>query len=234
MSAPAIRKELAALGSPEKAKHLSRFFKTGKGEYGEGDRFLGVTVPEQRKVARKWAGLDREGAAALLDSPFHEHRLTALLILVEQYRKLDGAGMEEMFIFYRSKIPHINNWDLVDLSAPKIPGDFMLRNPESRALLPVMAASDNLWERRIAVLSTYPLIKKAQFGEALTLYRSLLGDGHDLMHKAVGWMLREMGKVDRKAEEEFLEEHRLVMPRTMLRYAIEHFDKAQKAHFMSR
>ena len=227
-----IKEELQKIHDPEKAKNLSKFFKTGKGQYGEGDIFLGIKVPDQRKIARKYSGIPLDDIGLLLKSNIHEFRLTSVLILVQNYRKEDFDGKKEIFEFYLSHMKNINNWDLVDSSAPYILGDFLL--DKDKSILYRLARSDNLWERRIAILSTFAFIKDNKFEDSLNIAEILVFDKHDLIHKAVGWMLREIGKRDDRTEEEFLEKYYRKMPRTMLRYAIEKFDNDKKKLFLSR
>jgi len=234
-SAAKVKAELGNLSNPEKAAHLSRFFKTGPGEYGEGDRFIGVRVPEQRRIARRYGSLPLEEIERLLASPIHEHRLTGLLILVNQFaRGKKESSRREIVDFYLSRLGRVNSWDLVDLSAPKILGEHLVRHPEERAMLSNMAESSRLWERRAAVMATLPMIKRGQFDELLALAEARLTDTHDLMHKAVGWMLREIGKVDMAVLEDFLKMHAGAMPRTMLRYAVERLAPARRQYFMGR
>ncbi|MHB8883424.1 MAG: DNA alkylation repair protein [Thermodesulfovibrionales bacterium] len=227
-----ILNELTTLADPEKAKLLARFFKTGKGEYGEGDQFLGIMVPQQRSVAKKYQEASLPVLKRLLASRVHEHRLVSLLILLQKYRKADAAGRKTYADFYLQNIRRINNWDLVDLSAPRILGDHLLDKDTS--LLFRLAASGNVWERRIAVMSTFAFINQRRFEDSLKLAAMLLDDRHDLIHKAVGWMLREIGKRDQAAEETFLKEHCREMPRTMLRYAIERFDEKKRKFYMKK
>ncbi len=234
MSLSQLKKDLKQLSDSERARNLSRFFKTGKGEYGEGDRFLGVRVPDQRKVAREHRDLPLGQVEKLLHSGIHEHRLTALLILVEKFSRASGDSGEEVYEFYLRNTEYVNNWDLVDLSAPKIVGGYLSDRPDERGVLYEFAESDSLWERRIAVLSTFAFIKDGQFQDTLIISRILLDDKQDLIHKAVGWMLREVGKADLAVEEEFLDGHYQTMPRTMLRYAIERFDDEKKRHYMQK
>ncbi|MBF0369698.1 MAG: DNA alkylation repair protein [Magnetococcales bacterium] len=230
-----VKTDLDGLGSPEKAQHLSRFFKTGPGEYGEGDRFIGVRVPQQRAVAKRYRGLPLSEIDLLLASPIHEHRLTGLLILVDRYQKgQEESERIEIVTFYLSRLHRVNNWDLVDLSAPKIFGEHLLHHPGERKKLFTLVQSSHLWERRIAVVATWPLLKQKQFDELLTLAETLLTDRHDLIHKAVGWMLREAGKVDLAILEGFLDQHAKIMPRTMLRYAIEKLSPKRRKHYMGR
>ena len=227
-----IKSDLSQLGNPEKARILSRFFKTAKGQYGEGDIFLGIPVPEQRKVAKKYSNLPLNDLQELLSSEVHEHRLTALLILVNKYNKADSASKTIIFNFYMKNTTNINNWDLVDLSAPKIVGDYLLN--KDRSVLFKLARSDNLWERRIAVLSTFTFIKNNDFKDTLKISKVLLLDDHDLIHKAVGWMLREIGKRDQEIEERFLKKHYTQMPRTMLRYAIEKLNERKRKFYLGK
>ncbi len=232
-----IKQELHHHANPTKAKILQRFFKTGQGEYGEGDIFLGVVVPETRKIAKKYTSLTFPEILTLLQSKIHEERLTALLILVEQYQK-NLEKRKKIFDFYLENIPHINNWDLVDLSADKIVGrflyDFGKDYPVYKILLKKLAESSNIWERRIAIIATFYFIKQNHFEETFDIAELLLEDKHDLIHKAVGWMLREAGKRNQEFEEQFLKEHYKKMPRTMLRYAIERFDKGKRLWYMKR
>ncbi len=227
-----IEEEFQKIRDPEKAKNLSKFFKTGKGQYGEGDIFLGIKVPDQRKIARKYSGIPLDDIGKLLKSNIHEFRLTSLLILVLKYKKEEFDGKKEIVDFYLSHMKNINNWDLVDSSAPYILGDFLL--DKDKSILYRLARSDNLWERRIAILSTLAFIKDNKFEDSLNIAEILVFDKHDLIHKAVGWMLREIGKRDDRTEEEFLEKYYRKMPRTMLRYAIEKFDNDKKKLFLSR
>jgi len=227
-----IEEEFQKIRDPEKAKNLSKFFKTGKGQYGEGDIFLGIKVPDQRKIASKYSGIPLDDIGLLLKSNIHEFRLTSVLILVQNYRKEDFDGKKEIFEFYLSHMKNINNWDLVDSSAPYILGDFLL--DKDKSILYGLARSDNLWERRIAILSTFAFIKNNKFEDSLNIAEILVFDKHDLIHKAVGWMLREIGKKDERTEEEFMAKYYRKMPRTMLRYAIEKFDNDKKKLFLSR
>jgi len=227
-----LKEELQEIQDPEKAKILLKFFKTGKGQYGEGDIFLGIKVPQQRKIAKKYSGIPLDDIGELLKSNIHEFRLTSLLILVLKYKKEDFNGQKEIVDFYLSHMEDINNWDLVDSSAPYILGDFLL--DQDKSILYRLAKSDNLWERRTAMLSTFAFIKKNKFEEALNVAEILLFDKHDLIHKAVGWMLREIGKRDIRTEEGFLEKHHREMPRTMLRYAMEKFDDDKRKSYLSR
>jgi len=225
-----LQKKIKELGSPEVSKTMQLFFKTGKGEYGEGDIFAGLKVPSQRKLAREFRDLSLTDLKILLNSPVHEERLISLFILVDKYGKGDKQEKEAIFSFYLKYRKGINNWDLVDLSAPKIIGKHLLNKDKS--LLFKFALSKNLWERRIAILSTYEFIKNNDFDLALQISEMLLKDKHDLIHKAVGWMLREIGKRDLQAEESFLKIHYKKMPRTMLRYAIEKFPETKRKKYL--
>jgi len=227
-----IKKELLGLGNSERAQKLSGFFKTGKGQYGEGDVFLGIPVPQQRKVAKRYVDLSLADLQELLRSEIHEHRLTALLILVSKYGNADNSGKEEIFGFYLKNTVYVNNWDLVDLSAPKIVGDYLVNR--DRSVLFKLAKSSSLWERRIAVLATSAFIGNNDFEDALAISKLLLVDEHDLIHKAVGWMLREIGKRDQEVLEEFLNEYSTRMPRTMLRYSIEKFSDDKRKYYLTR
>lgn len=225
-----IEKDLLRLKKPNKAKILGRFFKTGKGEYGEGDVFLGLSVPQQRQVAKKYSDLTFKELQELLSSKIHEHRLTALFILMMKYKKSTDGEKKDIFDFYLGNTKNINNWDLIDLSAPSIVGDYLLEN--DRSVLYKLAMSKNLWEKRIAMLSTYAFIRRGQFTDTLKISEILLNDTHDLIHKAVGWMLREVGKKDQKTEEKFLQKHYRQMPRTMLRYAIEKLPEEKRKYYL--
>jgi 3-methyladenine DNA glycosylase AlkD len=233
-TADEVRKALRALGSPEKAAQLARFFKTGPGEYGEGDRFLGVRVPQQRALVRRFPGLPLAEAVALLRGGLHEERLTALLFLVRTFQKArDDEGREAVVRAYLANLRWVDNWDLVDSSAPYLLGPWLLRR--DRALLWKLARSKVLWQRRVAVLSTFRFIVEGESRGTLALAAALLGDGEDLMHKAVGWMLREVGKRVSLADlRGFLGQHAARMPRTMLRYAIERLPEAERKRWMAQ
>ncbi len=230
MNAKDITTELIRLANPEIAAHSQRFFKTGPGEYGEGDRFLGIRVPALRRMAKAARAIDLPQAATLVRSPFHEVRLCGLLILVEQFRRADDAGQKAIYDCYLEHTPHINNWDLVDASAPAIIGGHLMAR--SRRPLHRLARSADLWERRIAIMATLTFIKAGDFGETLKIAERLLGDDEDLIHKATGWMLREIGNRDRHAEEAFLQAHYRQMPRTMLRYAIERLPERRRQQYL--
>lgn len=227
-----IEQEIRGYIDPVKREYLPNFFKTGKGQYGEGDKFLGVVVPNTRLVAKRHKDAPFEVMAALLQSEWHECRLCALLMLVERFKKSDEKERKAIYDFYLSQTARINNWDLVDLSAPGIVGEYLKDKP--RADLYRLADSELLWDQRIAVVSTYTLIKNNDFIDILALSERLLHHKHDLMQKAVGWMLREMGKRDKDLLVQFLEKHSKVMPRTMLRYAIEKFLEEERQEFLKR
>lgn len=227
-----LKEDMKKLADPEKAAILVRFFKTGKGQYGEGDIFLGITVPAQRRVAGKYAGLSLGDIHGLLSSKIHEHRLVALLILVQQYKKAGPEDRQVIVDFYLKNTRHINSWDLVDLSAGNILGDYL--HDKDRSILYRLAGSAELWERRIAIMSTFAFIRNNDFKDTLSISKLLLKDKHDLIHKAVGWMLREVGKRNLKTEEEFLKGHFRQMPRTMLRYAIERFDDTKRRSYLAK
>ena len=222
--------ELKKAGSKKDAEILQWFFKTGKGEYGEGDKFLGIRVPKIREIAKKYKKLTPEEINKALKSKYHEERLCALLILVEKYSKAGEGEKEEIVKFYLANTKYINNWDLVDLTAPKILGKHLLNR--NRKILTKLSRSENLWERRISILSTFEFIRNKDFSDTLKISKKLLKDEQDLIHKAVGWMLREIGKRDLKTEEEFLKKHYNKMPRTMLRYAIEKFPEKKRLAYL--
>ena len=227
-----IKNELSRLSDPYRARKSSRFFKTGKGQYGEGDLFIGITVPEQRKIAKKYDNLSLDDLQELLNSKIHEHRFIALVILISKYRKAEEPGKEEIFVFYLKNTKNVNNWDLVDLSAPRIVGNYLL--DKKRSVLYKLVKSNSLWERRISILSTFAFIDNNDFEDALNISGLLLHDKHDLIHKAVGWALREIGKRDQNVEEQFIAKHHLHMPRTMLRYAIEKFDEKKRKKYLTK
>jgi 3-methyladenine DNA glycosylase AlkD len=229
-SAVAIHRRLAALGDARRAAVLQRFFKTGPGEYGEGDRFLGLTVPVLRRLAREYDTLPRRSVVALLRSPWHEARQLALFILVRQHARAAAAGRAEIARLYLAHTACINNWDLVDCSAEHIVGPHA-RDHDGR-LLDRLARSPVVWERRIAIVATFGFIKRGDVPDTLRIARQLLDDPHDLIHKAVGWMLREVGKRDPTAARAFLDAHAAHMPRTMLRYAIERLPPATRRRYL--
>lgn len=230
MKAEDVQKELAALATPEVEAIMRRFFKTGPGQYGEGDRFRGIKVPVTRKAAAGYRALGFPEVKRLLSSKYHEDRLAALVILAYQFQRGDEALRGKIFRLYIGGAKWINNWDLVDVSAPHILGGWL--EDKDRGPLYALAESRNLWERRMAMLATLHFIRMGDFGDALRIATLLLEDGEDLMHKAVGWMLREVGNRNRRKEEEFLKPHYRSMPRTMLRYAIEKFPEARRKAYL--
>jgi 3-methyladenine DNA glycosylase AlkD len=231
MIAKALQTRLRALGNPKDADFLAGFFKTGPGQYGEGDVFIGVRVPVIRKLAKEFALLPLPEVENLLHSPIHEERLAALVILVAQAAQAEAKTRKAIYDFYLANTEFINNWDLVDLSAPQIVGACLA--DRSRRPLYGLAKSSWLWDRRISILATFHFIRLGDFNDTLKIAEMLLGDPEDLMHKAVGWMLREVGKRDVAALEGFLERHCRVMPRTMLRYAIEKFSDEKRRKYMT-
>jgi 3-methyladenine DNA glycosylase AlkD len=228
-----LKKELKKLANPGQAKILRGFFKTGKGEYGEGDIFLGIKVPVQRKLAEEFKDLKLSDIQRLLNSKIHEERLIALFILVDRYASASSAQVKiKIFSFYLKNAKNINNWDLVDLSAPNIIGNYLSDKP--RSILYKLVKSKNLWERRIAVLATFTFIRNNDFKDILKISKMLLRDEHDLMHKAVGWMLRETGKRDEKELKNFLDKYYKKMPRTMLRYSIEKLSEKKRKFYLKK
>ncbi len=225
-----IKDRLQQLASPETAEILQKFFKTGPGEYGEGDIFIGVRVPDLRKLAKEFQDITTSEILAFLASSIHEERFLALLILVLNYGRGDDIEKKKIYDLYLENTSYINSWDLVDGSAHHIVGAFLM--DKNKAPLYRLAKSENLWERRIAMVSTFYFIKHDQFQETLGIAKILLTDPEDLIHKAVGWMLREIGKRDMAAEETFLKKHAMNMPRTMLRYAIEKFPEPKRQRYL--
>ncbi|HEY7500373.1 MAG TPA: DNA alkylation repair protein [Vicinamibacterales bacterium] len=230
MTAGEIRKKLHALAIPADAANLQRFFKTGPGEYGEGDRFIGVKVPGLRAVCRECRGLPLSQVRTMLRSPVHEERALALMILVDAFPRADAAEQRKIYDFYLEHTKYINNWDLVDLSAGQIVGGWL--RGKSKAPLTKLARSKSLWERRIAIIATFDGIRIGEYDETFRIADLLLRDSHDLIHKAVGWLLREVGKRDGAAERRFLRTRYKTMPRTMLRYAIEKFPEAERKKYL--
>jgi len=229
-----IKTELKALADKKRAKNTSRLFKTGKGEYGHGDIFLGIPVGPQRKIAKKYQNLSLNKIERLLQSKIHEYRLVALLILVNNFQRTNDKQRKKIVDLYLKNYKQINNWDLVDLSASKIIGSYLLDKPKKRKTLYQLARSRNLWKKRIAIISTFTFIRNNQFQDTLIVSEILLNDNHDLIHKAVGWMLREIGKKNQAAEERFLKKHYRTMPRTMLRYAIEKFEEEKRQFYLKK
>jgi 3-methyladenine DNA glycosylase AlkD len=235
MTAKDIAKALRQVATPERAKTNAWFFKSGPGEYAEGDRFLGVTVPQQRLIAKQFSDLPLAETEKLIASPWHEERLTGLFILVRQFQRGNKNTQEEIYNFYMSHTRNINNWDLVDSSAGYIVGPWLDNSPSKTKVLARLANSSLLWDRRIAMLATFYYIQQGRSDEALLVAEKLLYDKHDLIQKAVGWMLREVGKrVDRQTLRQFLDTYAATMPRTTLRYAIEHFSPAERAIYMQK
>jgi 3-methyladenine DNA glycosylase AlkD len=230
MTADEITKRLRKLGSKQHAAVSQRFFKTGPGEYGEGDIFIGVRVPVLRKLVKEYADLPLDEINNLLTSPIHEERLLALLLMVRRAAKNNEAGRKRIYTLYLENTRFVNNWDLVDTSAEHIVGAYLA--DKSKSVLYRLAQSDDLWERRIAIMSTFHYIKHHEFTDTLKICKILLSDPHDLIHKATGWMLREIGKRDLKAEEGFLKPYYKKMPRTMLRYAIEKFPESKRQDYL--
>ena len=227
-----VKADLETAADPEQAKKLQGFFKTGPGEYGEGDIFLGVRVPEQRRIAKKHRDISLEETLELLQSNIHEHRLTSLFILTHKYAKGDEETKKNIVDLYLANTAYINNWDLVDSSAHKIIGPWLMDKP--RDLLYQLAESESLWERRISMIATFAFIRQGDLSDSIALAKKLLYDEHDLIHKASGWMLREMGKKDIKLLYSFLDEHAQEMPRTMLRYSIEKLPEEKRKHYLKK
>ena len=231
MTAAQVKRTLRVEADPEKAAFFPNFFKTGPGEYGEGDVFIGVTVPKCRAIARAARGIQRSELARLLKSRVHEEREVALFILVDEFKRAKTDGeREDVYRFYVKHLKHVNNWDLVDGSAPTIVGGYYA--DRDRKQLHRWAKSKDLWERRIAMLATFHFIRDEDFKDALAIAKLLRDDDHDLIHKAVGWMLREVGNRNLAAEEKFLKAHYKKMPRTMLRYAIEKFPEKRRQAYL--
>lgn len=224
--------ELKKVSSVERAKNLSRYFKTSKGQYGCGDVFIGITVPDQRKVAKESTSLSLSETRKLLKSKIHEHRLTALLILVDKFNKEGSVAQKQIVDLYLKNTKYINNWDLVDLSAPNIVGRYLFDKP--RQILYKLAKSKNLWEKRISIISTMYFIKQGDFKDTLAISGLLLTDKHDLIHKAVGWMLREVGKKNEKILTKFIDDNFKNMSRTTLRYSIEKFSETKRQKYLNK
>lgn len=225
-----IQKQIEQLGNKEYAARLRKYFKTGKGEYGEGDRFLGIQVPVLRKIARKYRKISIGEVSELVKSQFHEERLFSLLVLVESFKRANDKDKKIIYTLYLSNTKFINNWDLVDASAGHIIGAYLLTRDKKPIY--ALARSKNIWERRISIMSTSYFMKYNRFVDTLNIAEMLLGDEEDLIHKAVGWMLREIGKRDFELEERFLGKYYKSMPRTMLRYAIEKFPEERRKIYL--
>lgn len=226
-----LRRALENAADPERAEINQRFFKTRPGEYGEGDLFRGIRVPVLRKLCREYESLSTKDLMPLLESKYHEDRLLGLIILVRQFEHGGSEDKSRIYNFYLSHTKYINNWDMVDCSAPSIVGGYL--HDRSRAPIHRLAKSANLWERRIAALATFHFIRRGEFDDALRIAKTLVSDTEDLIHKAIGWMLREIGSRDIEAEEAFLRLHYKTMPRTMLRYAIEKFPESKRKLYLT-
>jgi len=231
MTAQEISKLLRDMADPDRAAHAKRYFKTGKGEYGEGDRFLGIRVPQIRALVKRCAAVSQDDIRLLLMSPLHEERLCALLLLVRQFAEGDEKEQAAVYDLYLKHRRYINNWDLVDSSASQIVGAYL--ESRDRKILHKLVRSDSIWDRRIAVIACFQFIRNDQFDDALKLASQLLDDEEDLIHKAVGWMLREIGKRDVSVEQAYLRAHYKKMPRTMLRYAIERFPEPLRKQYLA-
>ncbi|MDR2473272.1 MAG: DNA alkylation repair protein [Tannerella sp.] len=225
-----IISKLQSAGTPEKAAHLMRFFKTGKGQYGEGDLFLGVTVPLSRSIAKAHINSSLDELQPLLNNPYHEVRLCALVIMTLKHKKASEEERTKLFDFYLKNTQHINNWDLVDLSCPIIVGDYLLK--KDRNILYTLADSKNLWEQRIAIISTMTFIRHDDYDDTQKIALKLINHPHDLIHKAIGWMLREIGKRSRETLTSFLTCYATQLPRTALRYAIEHYPEPERKNWL--
>lgn len=229
-TAKQVKQEIKKMGTPERAKASAWFFKTAPGQYGHGDIFVGLNMPDTRLVAKKFSGLPAPEVVKLLHSKIHEERMVALLIIVNKYSQANDQEKKYWFKIFWQERKWINNWDLVDVTVPKVAGEYFVTHP--RQPLYALAKSKNIWERRIAVLSTFAFIKRGDFKDSLAIAKMLLNDTHDLIHKAVGWMLREIGKRSRPELEKFLLANYQKMPRTMLRYAIEHFSEPVRKKYL--
>ena len=226
-----ISKHLRSLGKPEIAAHSKRFFKTGQGEYGEGDKFLGIRVPVIRKLIKQYKDISVEESVILLGSEYHEERLFSLLMLVKKFDEGNDDNKKQIYNIYIKNFKHINNWDLVDSSASQIVGAYLYNRDKS--ILYDLAKSEIIWERRISIMSTCYFIRNGQFYDTINIANILICDKEDLIHKAVGWMLREVGKRNMKIEKDFIKKHIKYMPRTMLRYAIEKFPESERKAYLT-
>ncbi len=233
-TAASVIAALKKVSDPKRAKILAGYFKTGKGEYGEGDIFIGVKTDQLRQVIGQHLNLPLSEIKKLIYRQVHEHRSSGWGILVNQYLKGDEKTKEKNYKFYLENCKQANNWDLVDCSAPNLAGGYLIENPKEKKIIYRLVKSNNLWQRRIAIMATFPFIKNNQFEDTFKIAEILLNDRHDLIHKAVGWMLREVGKMDQKQEEIFLKKYYRIMPRTMLRYAIEKFDPEKRKFYMKK
>jgi 3-methyladenine DNA glycosylase AlkD len=232
MTAQHILDELQSVANEAKAKHLQRFFKTGAGQYGEGDVFLGIVVPVTRSIAKANLHTPLPELDILIKSKYHEARLCAILIVTERCKKTTGKERNELYQFYLNHTNYVNNWDLVDLSCPTVAGEYLV--DKERGILYEMAEKQHLWEQRIAIVSTFAFIRRNDFGDTFALSKKLINHPHDLIHKAVGWMLREVGKRDREILTDFLEDYATRLPRTALRYAIEHYSEPERQYFLKK
>lgn len=233
MTTVQLKKEYAKLADPKRAKTNARYFKTDEGHYGAGDIFIGITVPQTRAFAKKHKDTPLEIIERLLHSDIHEERLLALIMLVNRFEKADENEQKQIYTLYLKNLAWVNNWDLVDSSAHKIVGAYMSDRPTLRKKLYTLAKSKNLWERRVAIIATYYFIGHDQFDDTIKIATLLRKDTEDLIHKAVGWMLREVGKRNQRVEEAFLKQYYKTLPRTMLRYAIEKFPEAKRKRYLS-
>jgi 3-methyladenine DNA glycosylase AlkD len=227
-----IKEEFKKLSDQERAAHLQKYFKTGKDEYGEGDVFLGLRVPTIRNIAKKFNTLSMDEAEEFLQSPYHEERLFAIFVLIDLFEKAKEEDRKKIYILYLKNTKFINNWDLVDTSAGPIVGAYLFNGDKEPIY--ILAKSENLWERRIAIMATFYFITQNEFNDTLKIAEMFLKDQEDLIHKAVGWMLREIGKRNLELEESFLKKHYQNMPRTMLRYAIEKFPEEKRKSYLKR
>ena len=228
-----VVKELEYLKNSEKIKVFKKFFKTNKGEYGYGDMFWGLSVPQVREISKRYfRDISFDEIKVLINHRIHEVRLTGYLILTYQYEKSDNERRKDIFDFYLNNLSGCNNWDLVDLSCYKIVGEYVLRNKEKRKILYKLSKSKNLWQQRISIVSTYPMIKRKEFEDTLNISKLLLSHKHDLIHKAVGWMLREVGKQDMNVLRKFLNENINTIPRTTLRYSIERMNESERKKYL--
>ena len=225
-----LKDELKKHVNPERAKLSHKYFKAEKGGYGEKDLFLGISTPIKRKIAKKFQDLSLADTKKILKSKYHGFRIVGLCILMHKFKKGNSKQKKQIYDIYLDSTRYINNWDLVDISAPNIMGEYLL--DRDRKILYKLARSKNLWERRVAILSTYPFIRNNDFKDTLSISEILLNDDHDLIHKAVGWMLREVGNRDREVEEKFLDKYALKMQRTILRYAIEKFPEVKRLYYL--
>jgi 3-methyladenine DNA glycosylase AlkD len=234
LTAQQVIADLKKINNPDKANILARFFKTGPGEYGEGDIFWGITVPEQRSIAKKYLSLDLIQIEQLLKNPVHEIRLTGALILVEKFNKSkDDLELKSILDFYLNNLSHFNNWDLVDLSAPKIIGSYLVKNPDAKKLLSELSKDSNFWIRRVAMVANLTLIRSGDCQITISLARGYLTEKHDLLHKATGWLLREVGKHEEKLLLAFLDQYAPQMPRVMLRYSLEKLPQTLRLKYLN-